>query len=42
MAQVPVLIEQPPGGTGFVLYVDRSLAAHLRDGLARAISRDLA
>jgi sarcosine oxidase subunit gamma len=39
MAQVPVLIERPSGGAGFVLYVDRSLAAHMRDWLAGATSR---
>jgi sarcosine oxidase subunit gamma len=30
IAEIPVLIDRPPGLNGFVLYVDRTLAHHLR------------
>jgi sarcosine oxidase subunit gamma len=37
MAQVPVLLERSPLVDGFTLYVDRSLAGHLRDWLSLAL-----
>jgi hypothetical protein len=39
MAQVPVLLERPSSDR-LTIYVDRSLAGHLRDWFNRAIGAD--